>query len=592
MKTHRLRTEIRPTVMRLENRTLPLAVILCGVLLSVVWVQAQGRGGGEWTTVGSDAQRTAWVRTDARLTKDAVTKGEFQFLWKHRFDNEARQLNSLTQPVLLDRLIGFRGFKALGFVGGSADRIFAIDTDLARPYWTTHLNYTATTGGPPPSSWACPGGLVATPTRRTVLTPSAFAGGGGGGRGGRSGSAVGEPGRGAAVLAQMAAAQGRGRATAAPPQEPQAGRENAATAAIPFGGVDPVYAVGSDGYLHTLLSSNGADSEAPTAFLPPSSKPSALIFVDGVVYASTSDNCGAAPNAVWALDLTVEGPGRKVTSWKTGGASIAGTSGPALGTDGTLYVALGAAPSEGKSVSAGKDSARTYANAVVALDRKTLTVKDWFTAEGADFNASPIVVRYKDKDLLAATGNDGRLYLLDGTSLGGSDHKTPLFVSPKFSKAGAGTALATWEADGTRWILATAAGGPPAALKLASNGPVVSGGVVAFKLSDQGGKVALEPGWASRDMTSPLAPIVVNGMVFATASGEFRSTAPLSAAERAQRSTPAVLYALDGVTGKTMWSSGRTITSFARSGLSSGAGQVYLVTYDNTLYAFGIPMEH
>ena len=208
MKTHRLRTEIRPSAMRLENRTLPLAVILCGVLLSVVWVQAQGRGGGEWTTGGSDAQRTAWVRTDARLTKDAVTKGEFQFLWKHRFDNEARQLNSLTQPVLLDRLIGFRGFKALAFVGGSADRIFAIDTDLARPYWTTHLNYTATTGGPPPSSWACPGGLVATPTRRTVLAPSAFAGGGGGGRGGRSGSAVGEPGRGAAVLAQMAAAAG------------------------------------------------------------------------------------------------------------------------------------------------------------------------------------------------------------------------------------------------------------------------------------------------------------------------------------------------------------------------------------------------
>ena len=39
-----------------------------------------------------------------------------------KFDNDARQLNSLTQPVLLDRLIGFRGFKALAFVGGSADR--------------------------------------------------------------------------------------------------------------------------------------------------------------------------------------------------------------------------------------------------------------------------------------------------------------------------------------------------------------------------------------------------------------------------------------------------------------------------------------
>ena len=32
--------------------------------------------------------------------------------------------------------------------------------------------------------------------------------------------------------------------------------------------------------------------------------------------------------------------------------------------------------------------------------------------------------------------------------------------------------------------------------------------------------------------------------------------------------------------------------SFARGGLSAGSGQVYLVTFDNTLDAFGIPMEH
>jgi hypothetical protein len=568
-------------------------VALCGAAVSAVFVHAQGRGGGEWTTAGSDAQRTAWVRTDARLTKAALAKGEFQFLWKHRFDNEPRQLNSLTEPVLLDRLIGFRGFKALGFVGGSADRIFAIDTDLARPYWTTHLNYTATTGGPPPSSWECPGGLIATPTRRTVLAPSAFAGGGGGGRGGRSGSAVGEPGRGAAVLAQTAAAPGQGRGRGAAAAQPQpAGRGNAATAPIPFGGVDPVYAVGSDGYLHTLLSSNGSDSERAIPFLPPSSKPSALIFVDGIVYASTSDGCGAAPNGVWAVDLTVEGANRKVASWKTGGASVAGTSGPALGTDGTLYVALGALPVQPRSGSQEEGHRENFANAVVALDRKTLTVKDWFTADGADFNASPIVIRYKDKDLVAATANDGRLYLLDGTSLGGSDHKSPLFVTPKFTKAGAGTALATWESDGTRWILATSAGAAPASLKLAPNGPVVSGAVVAFKLADQGGKITLEPGWMSRDMTAPLAPVIVNGMVFAASSGEFRSAGTLTAAERAHRSMPAVLYALDAATGKTMWSSGKTITSFARSGLAAGAGQVYLVTFDNTLYAFGIPMEH
>jgi outer membrane protein assembly factor BamB len=66
----------------------------------------------------------------------------------------------------------------------------------------------------------------------------------------------------------------------------------------------------------------------------------------------------------------------------------------------------------------------------------------------------------------------------------------------------------------------------------------------------------------------------------------------MAAAQRAQRSVPAVLYVFDAATGRTMWSSGTTITSFARGGLAAGGGQVYLVTYDNHLYAFGIPLEH
>ena len=140
--------------------------------VSAVW-HAQGRGGGEWTTSGFDAQRSGWLRADARLTKDAVQKGEFEFLWKMKFENASRQLNSLTPPVLLDRLIGYRGFKSLAFFGGSDDRVFAVDTDLARPTWTTVLNYSAATGGRPPSSMDCPGGLIAMPSRRTALAPAA-----------------------------------------------------------------------------------------------------------------------------------------------------------------------------------------------------------------------------------------------------------------------------------------------------------------------------------------------------------------------------------------------------------------------------------
>jgi PQQ-like domain len=562
---------------------------------SIALLHGQGRGGGEWTTSGYDAQRTAWQRGDARLTKTAVQKGEFQFLWKARFDNDPRQLNSLTTPIILDRLIGYRGFKALAFIGGSDDRVFAIDTDLARPYWTTMLNYSAATGGRPPSSWECPGGLIATPSRRTVLTTSALGGGSGGGRGGaRNGSAVGEPGKGAAVLSQQQPRSGDG-----PPPAPAPQGRARGPAPIGFGGVDPVYVMGSDGYLHTLLSSNGADAEPPVPFLPPNSRPSALLWVDGVVYATTSNNCGATPNGVWAIDLTAAAADRKTLSWKTGGANVAGDSGPALGTDGTLFVAIAKPPPASRRSTAATDGQgpeqQNYADAIVALDRDTLRPKDWFSAPGADFNASPIVVRHKDKDLVAATANDGRLYLLDGSSLGGSDHKTPLHVTPKYTSTGTGTALATWEDQGTRWILATAAGAPAAGVKFASNGVAPNGRVVAFKVIDQDGKLSLEPAWASRDLASPLAPIVVNGMVMAVSSGEYRpasASAATSASERARRSTPAVLYVLDGPTGKTLWSSGTKITSFARAGLSAGDGQVYLVTFDNHLYAFGIPMEH
>ena len=67
----------------------------------------------------------------------------------------------------------------------------------------------------------------------------------------------------------------------------------------------------------------------------------------------------------------------------------------------------------------------------------------------------------------------------------------------------------------------------------------------------------------------------------------------MTAAQRAQRSAPAVIYALDGATGKELWSSGKTITSFVHGGgLAGFAGQIYLGTHDGTLYAFGFPIEH
>jgi hypothetical protein len=542
-------------------------------------LHAQARG-GEWTTTAGDAQRTAWMRADERLTREAVGEGQFKFLWKMKVDNESRQGHSLTEPILLDRLIGYRGFKALGFVGASADRLFSMDTDLARPYWTTHLTYAVATGGQPPSSWECPGGLIATPSRRTALSPSAFGGGGGGG--GSARSEVGEPGQGAAVLSR------RRQADATAPPRPAPSRDvappapvNSVLAPVPFGGVDPLYVMGSDGLLRTLRVSDGTMTAPMVPFLPPSARPSSLTFINGVIYTSTSHGCGAAPNGVWALDLTAD---NNVTTWPTGGAHVAGSAGPTFGTDGTLYVATtkdaSAAPSR-------------HANSVVALDRATLQPKDWLTTDDGDFNATPVVFRHKDRELVAVSGNNGRLYLLDAASLGGPDHRTPLHVTAKYSAPGTGGGLATWEDEGTRWIAASVEGGPTAGLSFAANGLAPAGSVVAFKLADADGQVTLVPAWRSPGLVSPLAPLVVNGMVFVVSSGEYRAgSATLTAAQRRQRSMPARLYVLDAASGKPLWNSGLTITSSARARMAAGSGQVYLVTADNHLYAFGIPMEH
>jgi outer membrane protein assembly factor BamB len=78
--------------------------------------------------------------------------------------------------------------------------------------------------------------------------------------------------------------------------------------------------------------------------------------------------------------------------------------------------------------------------------------------------------------------------------------------------------------------------------------------------------------------------------VFAVSGGEFRTNDSMSATV----SSPAVLYALDALTGEELWNSGTTIESFVRvrgSALSGGGGQFYVVTHDGTIYVFGFLMK-
>src|SRR3954466_3925111 len=149
---------------------------------AVVAVSAQGRGGGAWTTVGGDAQRTSFVRTDPKISLASMQSPGFQFLWKRKLDNER-----LTQPLLLPNIIAYKGFKALAFVGSASGQVYSIDYDLNRMFWQQKLATSATRNLP------CSSGMPVL-TKLTAVGPPAggrgaggFGGGGGRGSGGPGG---------------------------------------------------------------------------------------------------------------------------------------------------------------------------------------------------------------------------------------------------------------------------------------------------------------------------------------------------------------------------------------------------------------------
>src|SRR5437867_9958771 len=130
------------------------AAVLAGCLLAEV-SQLRAQRGGDWMTFGNDGQRSSWVRSDAKISADTMRKPGFQLVWKVKLKNEARQLNSLTPPALLNFYIGYRGFRALGFVGVSSNKVIGIDVDLARVEWEKSFG-----SGSPAASLLCPGGMT------------------------------------------------------------------------------------------------------------------------------------------------------------------------------------------------------------------------------------------------------------------------------------------------------------------------------------------------------------------------------------------------------------------------------------------------
>jgi outer membrane protein assembly factor BamB len=628
----------------LKPNRLVIGVTAFGVAVLVGVVGAQvGRGTTEWLTAGADAQRTFWIRTDPKISVASMSAPGFERQWTAKLDNRTRGVNGLAHGVTAN---GVTLFVPMSVVAGSSNNVYALDNDTGYVVWQRHF----ATAIPAPTA-QCPGGITAGPTRIVPLVPPALAlPQTGGGRAAQSyRSVIGEPGMGVPLEARgrgpggppagapAAGAPAGGRAGAPPAGAPPAGAPAAgappaggAPAGAPAGaapGAGPgrqgggggggggrgaqgpgipgapadqigrgglgrpsgvVYALTSDGILHVLGLPSGKDIQRPAEFIPANARWSDTIAVDTTLYATTTGNCGGAPNAVWAIDLASEG--KPVVSWKSNGGPIVGRL--AFATSGAIFAAIG----PGTATGDGK------VNAIVSLDPKTLQVKDWFTQPGVEFVTGPTVFKHGERDIVSVATKDGRVLLLDAASLGGASHSTPLHASAAaLVPSIAGNALATWQeltitpapvpapaplsttpgatpppapgppttpapptvTYGTRWILAPA-----------------GNGVVALKVGGSGAALTLERGWAAQNLAAPETPIVVNGVVFALATG--RPSTP------AGRGTPAVLHAYEGTTGKPLWNSKTAMTTFASPGsFWSALSQIYVGTNDGTLHAFG-----
>jgi hypothetical protein len=338
------------------------------------------------------------------------------------------------------------------------------------------------------------------------------------------------------------------------------------------------------------------------AFLPANGKASALNLADNVVYTSTNQGCGSVPNAIWAIDTAAEG-GTRIRSFPTNGGGVWGAGGVTIGLDGTIFAQVGDGPSD--------PIANKWSNTLLALSAKDLEMKQYFTppstpSAGKNVGlsaATPVAFAFKGRNVVLASAKDGRLYLLDGQLVGGEDHRTFLARTPVLSDGAAADrgvyAMSTYEDEQqTRWILAAVWGPLGAEVKVAGAQPAPTGSIVAFKVEEQGGVPAMTPAWVSRDMPAPAAPVISSGVVFALSAGEYTRTAKENwggmymVDERPKPLAHATLYALDGATGKEIYSSRNTITApAALTGLSVANGRAYFGGTDGVLYCFGIPME-
>lgn len=127
-------------------------------LFFIVFLSAAVLMAADWPSQSGNPQRDGWAQGENEIVKSAIP--QIRLLYKRKFDNQSRGLNSLTSPIILGNLITYRGFKEMLFVGGSSDMVYSVDASLNVLLWKTHFDYQGDQAHTGPTD-GCPGGLTA-----------------------------------------------------------------------------------------------------------------------------------------------------------------------------------------------------------------------------------------------------------------------------------------------------------------------------------------------------------------------------------------------------------------------------------------------
>jgi outer membrane protein assembly factor BamB len=382
-----------------------------------------------------------------------------------------------------------------------------------------------------------------------------------------------------------------------------------------------VFALGYDGRLFGLDLGTGSIKFGPFQFVPPFSKPWSLNLNNGFIYTATSQGCGGDRSGIYSMQ--VDNPTHRST-YETlvvngSGAGIWDRGGPAIGSNGILYVTTG---------DGGFDPVNgNYGSTFLAASTPALNILDYFSPlNWNEINKKDLDLpsgghlwfAYQNYHLIVGGGKQAVVYLLNADSLGDKDHQTPLYVSHRVGNAsgvleekGIWGAPALWKDDaGQPWIYVPLWGEPSqeVAISRTGNGPAPHGSIVAFKVEmDKLTKTpSLKLRWISPDVNLPDAPAAANGVVFVIATGEnprqdkilgktnFKSEQEwkqnlLTTEERGQGTRPASLMALDANTGKLLYRSSDAMKSWTHfGGIAIDDGAIYTVDHNSTLYCFGL----